>query len=238
MERALSVIGKLANRESQRLVRRQYTASLDSILQFQTGEGGMRYPKEQKEETRSNILNAALSTFRAAGYNGIGVDGIAKAANLTSGAFYKHLGSKSQAFRMAMSEGLDILNDAILESQHDHERRWLSTFTKWYFSLPKPGEIQDTDHPSPMLGGCALPTLSPEVPRTDEETRKIYDEKVQQIVTTIADGLPSHGEQSRELAWTVLALMIGGVVLARSTGPETAEEISESVLTSISKLSN
>lgn len=198
----------------------------------------MRYPKEQKEETRSNILNAALSTFRAAGYNGIGVDGIAKAANLTSGAFYKHLGSKPQAFRMAMSEGLDILKNAIIESQRDHDRHWLSIFTTWYFSLPKPGENNDSDHQPPMLGGCALPTLSPEVPRTDEETRKIYDDKVQEIVAIITNGLPSHGEQDRELAWTVLALMIGGVVLARSTDPETAREVSESVLSSISKLSN
>jgi AcrR family transcriptional regulator len=199
----------------------------------------MRYPKEQKEETRTSILNAALHTFRAAGYNGIGVDGIAKAANLTSGAFYKHLGSKSQAFRMAISEGLAILNNAILDSQREHGQRWLSNFTDWYFSRPKTGEDGDIQHPSPMQGGCALPTLSPEVPRTDEETQKLYDEKIQEIVATISTGLPQQGSQSRELAWTVLALMIGGVVLARSTDSEdTALEVSESVLSSIRKLSN
>ena len=46
----------------------------------------------KKQETRKRIINAASRGFRSNGYAGIGVDGIAKEAGVTSGAFYAHLG--------------------------------------------------------------------------------------------------------------------------------------------------
>ena len=53
---------------------------------------------DKKLETRSRIIDAAGRSFRSNGYAGIGVDGIAKAAGVTSGAFYAHLGSKKWCF--------------------------------------------------------------------------------------------------------------------------------------------
>lgn len=199
----------------------------------------MRYPKEHKEETRNKILNAALSSFRASGYNGIGVDSIAKAANVTSGAFYGHFNSKSEAFRMVLSEGLGILRNAIGESQRANGNKWLGIFTGWYFSLPKPTAEPECSALLPMQGGCALPTLSSEVPRTDEETQQLYEDEILKIVDTISDGLQTHGRTRRRLSWAIIALMIGGVVLARSARSEkTAAEISKSILASIKQLSH
>ena len=41
---------------------------------------------EKKQETRQRILDAAGRGFRKGGYDGIGVDGLAKQAGVTSGA--------------------------------------------------------------------------------------------------------------------------------------------------------
>lgn len=57
---------------------------------------------KRKEETWRLMLEAAGRAFRSPGYDGIGVDGLAKGAGVTSGAFYAHFGSKAAAFDAAI----------------------------------------------------------------------------------------------------------------------------------------
>eukprot|EP01035_Chromulina_nebulosa_P064375 gene64375-88041_t len=73
----------------------------------------MRYRDGRKEQTRERILAAAGGCFRRAGYAGIGVDGLAKEAGVTSGAFYAHFGSKRAAFEAALAGGMQELGAAI-----------------------------------------------------------------------------------------------------------------------------
>ena len=70
----------------------------------------MRYPKEQKAETRGRILNAAARLFRESGYDGVGVDAIMNEAGLTAGGFYSHFSSKETLFAEAMATALDPSN--------------------------------------------------------------------------------------------------------------------------------
>ena len=65
----------------------------------------MVYREEQKKLTRQRIVDAAGRGFRRGGYGGIGVDGLAKEAGMTSGAFYVHFDSKKAAFRESMLQG-------------------------------------------------------------------------------------------------------------------------------------
>ena len=59
----------------------------------------VRYGKGHKEESRQRIVAAAGRGFRKLGYGGIGVDGLAREANVTHGAFYGHFRSMAEAFR-------------------------------------------------------------------------------------------------------------------------------------------
>ena len=59
----------------------------------------------KKQLTHRKMLDAASMSFRSNGYAGIGVDGIAKAAGVTSGAFYAHFGSKDKAFKSVLDMG-------------------------------------------------------------------------------------------------------------------------------------
>jgi AcrR family transcriptional regulator len=195
----------------------------------------MRYSKAHKVETRAHIVDAALDTFRLEGYHGIGVDGIAKAAGVTSGAFYKHFNSKSEAFRTVVSEGLAILRNGILHHQRAGGAGWLDVFTNWYFSLPGKKAVREADHFTlPMEGGCALPALSPEIPRTEAKTQQLFEDEVRKIMEVIAAGLPQEPKARKRMAWNILALMIGGIVLARAVrSKETASEITKSVIAGI-----
>ncbi len=67
------------------------------------------------EETRANILDAALRRFSIAGYNAASVDDICNEAGVSKGAFYHHFPSK-QALFLALLEGWLKAIDAGLES--------------------------------------------------------------------------------------------------------------------------
>ena len=76
----------------------------------------MRQKGVDKAETRRKIIDAAGRGFRKHGYAGIGVDGLAKSAGVTSGAFYAHLGSKNGAFEVALEAGLDEVIEGVPDS--------------------------------------------------------------------------------------------------------------------------
>jgi AcrR family transcriptional regulator len=67
----------------------------------------VRYKTGHKEEARARMVAAAGRGFRRQGFGGIGVDGLAKEAEVTSGAFYGHFSSKGEAFKAALVAGLE-----------------------------------------------------------------------------------------------------------------------------------
>src|SRR5260370_38209335 len=54
----------------------------------------IRYPSDQKARAKQPILQAAARALRTNGFNGIGVDGVAASAGVTSGAFYSNFSNK------------------------------------------------------------------------------------------------------------------------------------------------
>jgi TetR/AcrR family transcriptional repressor of nem operon len=162
----------------------------------------------KKQETRKRIIKAASQSFRRHGYAGIGVDGIAKEAGVTSGAFYAHLGSKEGAFEAALSVGLDEVIAAIPKFQLQHGKQWVVAFVDYYL-----GQI----HRDNLSSGCAMTTLSPEVVRTKPEFHAIYEAKMIDIVELMTKGLDgvSH-EECLSRGWAVLGVLIGGLTMVRA----------------------
>jgi AcrR family transcriptional regulator len=176
----------------------------------------------KKEETRQRIINAASQGFRSSGFAGIGVDGIAKNAGVTSGAFYAHLGSKDGAFETALSMGLDEVIAAIPDFQFQHGTQWIVAFSDYYLSQTHRDNLSD---------GCAMTTLSPEVVRAKPELHSIYEEKMTAIAELMAQGLigGSH-EECLSKAWGVLGILIGGLTMVRAVAScKTADQIAISI---------
>ncbi|NQZ51852.1 MAG: TetR/AcrR family transcriptional regulator [Moritella sp.] len=176
----------------------------------------------KKQETRKRIINAASRGFRSNGYAGIGVDGIAKEAGVTSGAFYAHLGSKGGAFEAALSMGLDEVITAIPEFQRQHGKQWIVAFSEYYL-----GQV----HRDNLACGCAMTTLSPEVVRTKPELHVIYEAKMLNIVELMARGIDgSSDEECLSRAWAVLGILIGGLTMARAVASvNTADNIASAI---------
>ena len=176
----------------------------------------------KKEQTRNRILDAAGQGFRSQGYAGIGVDGIAKAAGVTSGAFYAHFGSKDAAFQEALIAGLGEVIEEMPKFQRKSGLSWVTDFADYYLGRP---------HRDDLACGCAMTTLTPEMARASKELRKIYELKMGEIADIFAEGL-ADGSKTNRLgrAWAMLAVLTGGLNITRAVDtPDLANYIADSL---------
>lgn len=175
----------------------------------------------KKEESRARILASAGRGFRKFGFGGLGVDGIAKDAGVTSGAFYAHFPSKAAAFHEAVAAGMIDLRNGIARFQQESGTDWVTDFVDFYLGERRTCDPGDS---------CALQALSNEVARSDEQTRNIYENEFRQIVTLFADGLDGNSSVQKKKSIALLALLAGGVSLSRAVhDPALSGEIADAV---------
>ena len=172
----------------------------------------VRYKQGQKKQTRERILEAAGRKFRKDGYSGAGVDGLAKEAGVTSGAFYGHFDSKATAFRESIASGLEQLRGAVEQYQKEHGNLWLDEFAKLYLGEKRTCDLADS---------CALQSLAPEVGRSDELAQSVFQSELLKVADAVASGLPLvDGKADLDSAWVYLSMLVGGVTLARAIKDE------------------
>ena len=188
----------------------------------------MRHKGIDKEETRQKILEAVGRGFRRHGYAGIGVDGLAKAAGVTSGAFYSHFGSKDGAFEVALTAGLDEVIEALPKFQSEYGADWVKAFAEYYLGKP---------HRSDLDCGCAMATLTPEVVRFGTEVHSAFEKKMTTIADLVAHGLAGGSDEDRRArAWSMLSVLIGGINVARAMkSTKATEEVAEAIKTAAIK---
>ncbi|MGO8377893.1 TetR/AcrR family transcriptional regulator (plasmid) [Rhizobium ruizarguesonis] len=195
----------------------------------------MRYSAEHKQETRTRVIAAAGRVFRQEGYGGAGIDALTKAAGVTNGAFYGHFKSKGEAFRTAVLAGLEELRQGIAALKASEPKDWLTTFVGYYLGYKRTCDLGES---------CALPSLSPDVMRADDETRSAYTAELKRLIEEVAVGLPEGeipGQSKRrreDQAILLLAMLSGGVTLARAASDPAlskriADVIAQAALTAI-----
>lgn len=171
----------------------------------------VRYPKEQKAETRRRILDAAARLFRKYGYDGVGVDAIMDEVGLTSGGFYSHFSSKealfSEAMTSALAPGKTLRASRSSGAPAPGVTDPLVTLIKGYLSRA---------HRDTVADGCPLPTLSPDVSRKSDATRESYEQQFLKFVDEVEALLPDGSENAREHALSLVAQCVGGVMLSRA----------------------
>jgi AcrR family transcriptional regulator len=176
----------------------------------------------EKELTRARILTGAGRTFRRDGYGGAGVDGLSKAAGVTSGAFYTHFKSKADAFREAVVLGMRELRDGVQHLRTEHASAWLTRFVDFYLGERRTCAAEES---------CALQSLTGEVARADAETKQAFEDELRALIDTTADGMSRDTAKARrQEAIVLLALLSGGVSLARAVNdPALSREIASAL---------
>jgi TetR/AcrR family transcriptional repressor of nem operon len=160
---------------------------------------------EQRERSHETILESAARLMRERGIAGTGVADVMKGAGLTVGGFYAHFGSK-QALVDAALERLGESMRARLFARLDDKPRdaRAQVVLKRYLSAA---------HRDAQSLGCPLPAVAGEIGTTAPEHATALAEQVDAIARELADLLPGTARRSRALA--LVALMVGGLMLAR-----------------------
>lgn len=174
----------------------------------------MRYPPDQKARARDALLRAGARSLKTTGFNGIGVDGLAAAAGVTSGAFYSNFPSKEAMLEAVINAALGEPFLADTDSTTPAEgRARLIKFVEDYISA---------DHSLDPAEGCVMPALSADVSRAQPQVKDAYEHKMAALVERIAGVLHGDEPDRQRRAWSIVALMVGSILISRGI-PEHSE---------------
>ncbi|QXH37225.1 TetR/AcrR family transcriptional regulator [Pseudomonas muyukensis] len=169
---------------------------------------------DKKSQTRERILEAARGALIQQGPAEPSVSQVMGAAGLTVGGFYAHFQSKDElmleAFRQLLDERralLDQLDPKLLGT----ERRALAA--AFYLSRK---------HRDAEVQACPIPSALGEMQRLPDAFREVLGEHIELMTAQMVDR-----PEDIDKALADLALMIGGLSLARALGPG---ELSDRIL--------
>jgi len=177
----------------------------------------MPYSPEHKRDTREKILESARRLFNRKGYSGVTIEEIMSDAGLTHGGFYRHFHGKDELYATAVRQFLCKKKPAAWQTPREP-----SAVTK-----PRAKRIVDAyfsrQHFDDRDGCCPLIGMASDVQRGGQAAKAAYQEVVEQLVKVFEDHL--NEPQAREGALALVALCVGGMVLARNVSdPELADD--------------
>jgi TetR/AcrR family transcriptional repressor of nem operon len=182
----------------------------------------MGYSKDRKKVTREKIIDAAAKAFSREGLDGVSIADIMKEAGLTIGAFSWHFSSKEELIRAAIREQFQrsFLTGAKSKGLP------LGDVFREYVTL----EAEDA---------CPTSTLTGEVARQPQQTRKTFNSLMAKSFKYIEDRLPEEMSRAdrKASAMAILALLMGTVQISRAAkGTPVSKAILRAGLKSASKL--
>ncbi|MEV6620373.1 TetR/AcrR family transcriptional regulator [Amycolatopsis sp. NPDC051106] len=167
----------------------------------------MRYPKDHKKTARAAILAAAARPLKEKGFGGVGVDGLAAAADVTSGAIYSNFGSKEAFLEQVVAEQLGAEFAVIDDPDPAERRRRLAEFLHFYLS---------DEHCAAVADGCLVPALTADVSRANDAVREAYERRMAALVELLTPAMPGSPAEQAEAAWALVASVVGAVTIARA----------------------
>lgn len=169
---------------------------------------------DKKAQTRERILKAASAALIQRGPADPSVGEVMGAAGLTVGGFYAHFESKDammlEAFKQLLGRRRDLIADMDTELTGEERRALVAAF---YLSRK---------HRDSTAQACPIPATVGEMSRLPDEFRDVLSQHVELMAAQLAAS-----PEDTDKALADMALMIGGLALARALGPG---ELSDRVL--------
>jgi AcrR family transcriptional regulator len=182
----------------------------------------MRYSADQKKQARRSVIEAGAKVLKKGGFAGVGVDELAAAAGVTSGSVYSNFSGKEHVLEEVISTYLGAPFVDVEPTVQVNWRQRLEAFLRTYIS---------SAHRQDPASGCVMPALSADVARAGSTVRQAYQRRMSDLVEKMSRAMGGEEPLRRRRAWSVLAMMIGAVTVARALpdGPE-AEEVVNAAL--------
>jgi AcrR family transcriptional regulator len=173
----------------------------------------MPYSPDHKKGTRLRILKAAAHQFNQKGFSEASIEGIMTAAGLTHGGFYRHFHSKDELYAEAVR---NFLHPDVQEPWQKPRPELCDP--KVSFGRYVVDAYLSREHLDDLDGSCPLIGLSSDVARSSQTVKAAYQEVVESMIRMFEAN--SHGSKAREHALVLIALCVGGMVLARGLDDE------------------
>ncbi len=161
---------------------------------------------DKKAQTRERILAAASAALIQRGPAEPSVGEVMGAAGLTVGGFYAHFESKDalmlEAFRQLLAERRVLIEQIDGDLPAARRREQVAAF---YLSRR---------HRDAIDQGCPLPSSLSELARLPEGFHAALSEHLEAMLAQLADS-----PEEAALVLADIALMVGGLALARALGP-------------------
>lgn len=161
---------------------------------------------DKKAQTRERILAAASCALLQRGPAEPSVSEVMGAAGLTVGGFYAHFESKDalmlEVFRQMLGQRRELIGQLDQSLPAEERRALMATF---YLSRK---------HRDSQEQGCPLPSSLGELAHLPEGFRQALAEHLERLMAELAGNAE---EAPKVLA--DMALMVGGLALARALGP-------------------
>lgn len=167
----------------------------------------MRYPSDQKARAKQAILQAGAKALRTNGFNGIGVDGVAASAGVTSGAFYSNFSNKEALLEEVIET---CLGEPFIDSESGSLAERQARLKEWF------AMYISADHRADPASGCVMPTLSADVARSSPQIRATYERRMLVLVQKMSNVLDGAGPDREKRAWSIIAMMIGAIAISRA----------------------
>ncbi len=167
----------------------------------------MNVRAEQKERTRQDILASAIRLLRERGISGTSVAEVMKGAGLTAGGFYAHFDSKESLVGASVRQSMREMWSQLLASAGEAKgAQALDFVVRRYLSR------SHRDNPPQ---GCPLPAVVGEAAQAGEPVRQAIADEVASYADALGERLGGEGHSRRHRGLAILALMYGGLSLAR-----------------------
>lgn len=163
----------------------------------------------KKQETRERILQAAAAIARREGLQAASIPRVMRAAGLTVGGFYGHFVSKSaldvEVIRTVVGA---IPGRGLAGLQHLSGLAWVERATTRYLTAAH------RDNPD----GCSYPAILSGIATGSTETKMAFAAALELRVRAFEAHMPAlPGVTARERSLALMALTIGGLLLARAS---------------------
>ncbi|MEJ6472953.1 TetR/AcrR family transcriptional regulator [Pseudoalteromonas piscicida] len=168
----------------------------------------MPYTKEHKNSTRERILESSFRLFAMKGFEGVTIDGLMNNCGLTRGAFYAHFKSKAELYSEALKFRASSTKLANLKPEGISNKQWLSLLLNAYLSL----EHVKGDRAL----SCPLAFLATDINMQDKATKAAYADVYYGMNAAIMNYASSYCDCDEQDIFSVTAMMIGAVAIART----------------------
>jgi TetR/AcrR family transcriptional regulator, transcriptional repressor for nem operon len=175
----------------------------------------MRVSREEMEQSHTRIVESAARLLRERGIENTSVAGVMNEAGLTHGGFYRHFNTKDELLETAVEQAFADV-ERWLDARFEKSGRGAAILDYHANYISK----RHVDQPGK---GCPAAALACDIGRSSASLKTVFGAGVKRLIAKLACGMRGAEERRKAKAARRFAMLVGAVMIARASDPETAD---------------